>query len=324
MEALEYQPLKSQLEERKEKLLKAIDTNPGNPGFTDLLQQVDAALERIDHHTYGICEICSEEIEKEKLLIDPLTTVCLSHMNREQQRALEADLQFAAQIQGGLLPENNLTLNGWEFSYHYKPAGIVSGDFCDFIPAADNSVLFAVGDVSGKGISASMLMSQLHALIRSLMTFNLPVNEIVKKTNRLFCESMIQSNYATLVLGRAGVDGSFEVCVAGHNPPLLLQNGKLTSLSATGVPVGLFCGSEYTVHKFKLERDDYLLLYTDGLTESDSGGEEYGPGRIEEHLIKLNGGCSGEIIKSLLLDHKNFLKDLQPKDDVTVAVIRRI
>jgi sigma-B regulation protein RsbU (phosphoserine phosphatase) len=144
-------------------------------------------------------------------------------------------------IQRNLLPQNNLNINGWEFCCHYNPAGTVSGDFCDFIKLDDHSVLFVLGDVSGKGISASLMMPHLHALIRSLLSFKILVNEIVTRVNRLFCESTLSTHYATMVFGKANSKGNIELCIAGHNPPLLIKDGSVNPLNATGIPVGLFC-----------------------------------------------------------------------------------
>ena len=191
MTSLNIPSLKNHLNERRGRLQETLKYVPDPTKLYSLLQQVDSALERIDGGSYGICDVCHDPIESERLLMDPLLTVCLDHLSHHQQKALEQDLEFAIKIQRNLLPENNLTVNGWNFSYHYSPAGTVSGDFCDFIKLDDESVLFVLGDVSGKGISASLMMSHLHALIRSLLSFNLPANEIVTRVNRLFCESSL-------------------------------------------------------------------------------------------------------------------------------------
>src|SRR5690606_31155840 len=121
----------------------------------------------------------------------------------------------------------------------------VSGDFTDIISLNDGSVIFTIGDVSGKGIGASLMMSHLHGLIHSLLSFGLPVNKLVEKANLLFSESTLFSNYATMVLGKAYPDGTIEICVAGHNPPFLVKNGNVEGITATGMPVGLFGNAEY-------------------------------------------------------------------------------
>jgi len=263
MNGLNIPSLKNHLAERRERLQETIKHVPDPIKLYGLLQQVDSALERIDNGSYGICDVCHDSIEEERLMVDPLITVCLDHLDHHQRKALEQDLEFAIKIQRNLLPENNISTGGWRFGYHYEPAGTVSGDFCDFIKLNDGSVFFALGDVSGKGISASLMMSHLNALIRSLLSFNLPVNEIVTRANRLFCESTVSTHYATMVFGKAGTSGDVEICIAGHNPPLVIKNEKIVSLNATGLPVGLFCESEYELINIKLIRIKiflYLIL----------------------------------------------------------------
>jgi phosphoserine phosphatase RsbU/P len=323
MEAQNIAIIKDQLVERREKLQQVINNAEDPAHLSGLLQQVDDALARIGDGTYGVCTICNEDIGDDKLMVDPLLTICLSHMDRKQQQALESDLEFAGKIQRGLLPENNVNLNGWDFSYHYRPAGIVSGDFCDMIPIGNDSFAFVLGDVSGKGVSASLMVSHLHALIRSLLSFGLQVNEIMARANCLFRDSVISSNYATVVFGKATSVGDVELCIAGHNPPLLAHNGEITRLKATGIPVGLFCNAEYTVHKLQLCKGDYILFYTDGLTEASVGTVEYGEERLYARLKNITNSHPQDLIDALLMDHKKFLNNSKPGDDITIAVIRR-
>ena len=323
METIQNSSLRSQLHVRKEKLDKAIRQMPDKSNLVGLLTQVDSALEKLTNGTYGICEVCHDAVEDDRLLIDPLIAVCLGCLTEVQQHELENDLEFAAKIQRKLLPKNNQSLSGWDFGYHYNPAGVVSGDFTDIIPLNDGSVIFVIGDVSGKGISASLMMTHLHALIRSLLSFGLPVNEIIDKTNHLFSENILYSNYATLVIGKAYPDGTIELCVAGHNPPLLIKNSNVRSIGATGVPVGLFGEAEYTVKNLTLGKGDSLLLYTDGLTESSVNDIEYGEERVIDQLIKSNGNSSKSFIDNLVNDHKSYLKNSRPADDVTILLVKR-
>jgi len=319
-----YPSIKEQLTERKVLLQEAVKVTPGNRNLNALLNEVDTALAEIAQGTYGICKVCNDPIETDRLLADPLMTVCLSHLNTQQQRALEDDLEYAGKIQRALLPEKEIKTEEWEFAHHYHPAGIVSGDFCDLIPADDGSHIFMLGDVSGKGVSASIMMSSLHALIHSLQSFNLPINEILQKANRLFCESTLTGNYATMVVGRVVPDGTIEICVAGHNPPLIVKGGKVTPIGATGVPVGLFCNAEYEVKKIKFNKNDFLFLYTDGLSEASASEIEYGADRIIEHLAVVNGLNAKEIVTDALVKQQFFLGHTKYDDDITVAAIRKI
>ncbi len=323
MEAVYLEPLRKQLNERRERLIAAEKHLHDPANLFNLLKQVDAALERMDKGTFGICEICHGEIEPHRLAADPLLTVCLDDLNPQQQKALELDLTFASKIQRNLLPKNNISFGGWEFSYHYGPAGPVSGDFCDLIKVPDGSAFFILGDVSGKGVAASLMMTHLHASVRSLLSFGLTVSEMVERTNRLFCESTMDSNYATMVMGMVSPSGEAEICNAGHNPPLLFSNGKITPVTATGIPVGLFCESFYSTHKFQMNTHDSLLLYTDGLTEASSNGVEYGEERVISLFTKNSGMPADLLVESFLIENKEFVKHSPPADDLTIMVIRK-
>jgi sigma-B regulation protein RsbU (phosphoserine phosphatase) len=107
------------------------------------------------------------------------------------------------------------------------------------IKGEDQSLHFALGDVSGKGVAASMLMAHLNAMFRTLISINLPLEQMMERASRVFCESTLPTQYATLVCGRATNDGDVEVCNAGHLPPLVIQRGEVTSIAATGLPVGV-------------------------------------------------------------------------------------
>jgi len=324
MNDINYPSIKEQLIERRGLLEEAINSNNGNGNLNKLLNEVDAALNEMAVGTYGICKVCDEPIETDRLLADPLLTLCLPHLTEIQQRALESDLETAGKIQRALLPEKEIKTDYWEFAHHYRPAGIVSGDFCDLIPVEDGSHIFVLGDVSGKGVSASLMMSNLHALIHTLQSFNLPLSEIMERANRLFCESTLPTTYATMVLGKVVPDGTIEISVAGHNPPFVIKDGVVTSIAATGVPVGLFCSAKYDTERLNLATNDFLFMYTDGLSEASVNKIEYGSGRIQKHLEGLTGLTATEIITDVMLQQQIFLGKNKPDDDVTVAAIRKI
>jgi sigma-B regulation protein RsbU (phosphoserine phosphatase) len=323
MTGLNIPSLKNHLNERRGRLQETIKYVPDPTKLYALLQQVDSALERIDGGTYGLCDVCHDPIEPDRLVMDPLLTVCLDHLNHHQKKALEQDLELAIKIQRNLLPQNHQKVNGWDFCYQYSPVGTVSGDFCDFIKLDEENVLFALGDVSGKGISASLMMSHLHALIRSLLSFNVPVNEIVTRVNRLFCESTLSTHYATMVFGKANKHGNVDLCVAGHNPPLLLKDGEVISINATGIPVGLFCQSEYELVNIDLSKGNSLILYTDGLTEASINEVEYGEERLKQLLQKSKGLPAKSLLDSIINDQKSYIKNSPLFDDITVSVITK-
>jgi sigma-B regulation protein RsbU (phosphoserine phosphatase) len=289
-----------------------------------LLEEVDAALHRMDIGTYGLCEVCHDPVETERLIADPLTRFCLGDLTPREQRALEEDLELASQIQTGLLPPRSQQIDGWEVSYHYQAAGAVSGDYCDLVKGEDQSLHFVLGDVSGKGVAASMLMAHLNAMFRTLISINLPLEQMVERASRVFCESTLPTQYATLVYGRATTNGEVEICNAGHLPPLLVQEGKVTSIAATGLPVGVFCSESFSVSRLQMHKGDSLFLYTDGLSESvDGAGNEYGAERLSR-LLNDNHSLSPDSIISLCRQELHTFADGRlPGDDLTLMAIRR-
>src|SRR6201998_801961 len=257
MATLEVAFLQNQLEERKRRLETAIALAPQKAGLAGLLREVDSALERMAKGSYGLCQECHETIEQDRLLADPLVCYCLDHLTDSQRAALQRDLDLASQVQRNLLPQANLRADGWEASYHYAPLGPVSGDYCDLIPS-DGQLFFVLGDVSGKGVAASMLMAQLHALFRSLTGLALPLGQIVTQVNRVFCESALAGQYATLVCGQAKPTGEVEIHNAGHWPAIVVGRGGVLRVESTGLPLGMFHNSEFSATRVQLERGDTL------------------------------------------------------------------
>ena len=262
------------LSERQNKLKDAIATNGSHPEFTDLLFQVDTALAKLDHGTFGKCERCEGYVETGRLLADPLVRFCLSDLSDAERRSLEADLQLASTIQRGLLPQMSLGHKAWKSDFAYEPLGAVSGDYCDVIPAGDD-LYFILGDVSGKGMAASLLMSSLRAIFHSLIPLNLDLCDLMSRANRLLVDSSPANQFATLILGKADHDGELELVNAGHLPPILIKNGMKGELNFSGLPLGMFAETPFSMSKIKLDHGDSLLLFTDGVTEAvnESGAE---------------------------------------------------
>jgi phosphoserine phosphatase RsbU/P len=313
--------LREQLQFRRQKLETATAQLPAHGQVLELLQEVDSALDRMAKGTYGICETCHDPIEKDRLIADPLLRYCLDHLSADQLRALEQDLDLAAKVQGGLLPAADVTLPGWDVHYYYQAAGAVSGDYCDLVNAGEEGLFFFVGDVSGKGIAASMLMAHLHAMFRALLSLQLPLHRMMERANRLFCESTLADAYATLVCGRLSRSGGLEICNAGHCPPLLRRGREVTRIESTGLPIGIFCSGEYELRKAEL---DVLLLYTDGVSEArDPSDREYGEDRLLQLLATDQTLSAKELARICYADLTTFRSGAARNDDVTIMTVRR-
>jgi sigma-B regulation protein RsbU (phosphoserine phosphatase) len=323
MTTAEQTYLRTELEQRRDRLHEVLHSPAADSSLSQLLNAVDAALGRIAQGTFGICEACHDTIEAERLLADPLVQFCLDHLTSAEQRALESDLSLAARIQRGLLPKPDLAPAGWDVRYHYQPVGVVSGDYCDLFET-DGGMLLMLGDVSGKGVAASMLMSHLHATFRSLAESCLPLERMVEDANRIFCESTLAGQFATLVVGGVAHDGSVEFVNAGHLPVLHIHGDEVTPKDSTGVPLGMFCNTRFPVHRLTLAHGDSLFLYTDGLTEArNSAGTEYGVCRIQTLAARHTGIEPAGLISECLGDLLSFQEGTKQTDDLTLLAVRR-
>jgi sigma-B regulation protein RsbU (phosphoserine phosphatase) len=317
--------LRSELINWRERLESASFASQDNIELSGLLREVRSAIERLSApESYGVCQVCHDLIGQAAMNADPLAKACLSCLSPEQLAELDDDLGRAWLIQGEFLPKQDFNFNGWKVSYYYEPAGRLSGDYCDLVSTDAGDLYFLIGDVAGKGVAASLLMSRLHAIFRSLITARLPVNELVARANHLFADTTMRPYYATLVCGRASARGDIEICNAGHCPPLLLRGQVVTSIAATGLPVGMFCQERYETVSFNLKRNDRLLLYTDGLTEArNAATEEYG-GRLKNTLGDCADLPAAKVVNRLVEDMREFSSGNALNDDLTVMAIEMV
>jgi sigma-B regulation protein RsbU (phosphoserine phosphatase) len=322
VDTLESGFLQSQLEERKRLLEVAVAAGPRTSELGSLLREVDSALGRMAEGTYGQCLECHESIERDRLLADPLVRYCLDHLTPSERAALQRDLDLASQVQRNLLPRNGLSVGGWETSYHFAPVGAVSGDYCDLIPY-DGQLLFLLGDVSGKGVAASMMMAQLHALFRSLTGMSLPLGQIVAHVNRVLCESALAGHYATLVCGLTKPGGEVEIHNAGHCPAIVAGRGGVFPVESTGLPLGMFVEASSSATCVQLECGDTLFLYTDGLSEARNECDEYGMERVMKLIGQQAARQPAELIAACVEDLRTFVNGARSFDDMTVMAVRR-
>jgi|SRR5579875_1211552 len=316
--------MRQQLLSRRERLETALTTNQHPAHLHALLEEVDNALGRMQDGSYGLCETCHDTIECDRLLCDPLVRFCLDHLDKQERDALERDLQLAARVQRGLLPPQSLERHGWHMCYHYEPAGLVSGDYCDVVETNNSGLYFMVGDVSGKGVAASMLMAHLHAMFRTLIPMGFSLACMLEHASRVFSESTLPNQYATLVCGRAFSNGEIEISNAGHPAPLLARNGTVEPLEGASLPVGMFGQEEFSITKLSLNPGERIVIYSDGVSEAtDASDAEYGTDRLRKligdhgalHPSELLAACRDDLAAFRVRCHKN--------DDATLFVLAR-
>lgn len=316
------QTVRTDLLTRREKLESVIEHNHSEQ-LTELLAQVDHALARIDNGTLGVCEMCQGVVEEDRILRDPTLSVCLECLTPKQQRALEYDLELAARIQNGSLPAADISIPGWEIAYHYRPAGVVGGDYCDVIPDGQGGLYFLIADVAGKGVAAAMLTANLRAVIRALVPLKLPLQKMLVQANRLFCESKLPMQYATLVVGHSSAAGELELVNAGHLPAMILRGSKIELFESNDLPLGLFCEQEFTAVRTRLAMDDALVLFTDGVCESQNpAGEEYGVPMLRAFLEQKGICCPDKLVEACREHVEQFRAGSERADDETLLVVQ--
>jgi len=242
------------------------------------------------------------------------------------QSTLEAELDLAARVQLSLLPKPDCCLAGWDTAFSYEPARHVSGDYIDLIEAGPDAFHFILGDVSGKGVAASLLMAHLHATVRVLLASRLTLNDVVRETSSMFCQSSLPAQFVTHVIGKATRSGEVLLVNAGHIPVLFMHKNSIDALPATGVPLGLFCGGEpspaSTILPLRASNGDMLLLYSDGVTETTSvDGSEYGD-RLRTLMSRLPNTDPRETIAAVLDDLRTFSADSGLADDRSLLALK--
>ena len=314
--------VREQLEQRRGRLQQVLGKGE-TAQLNHLLEEVDEALQRINVGSFGVCEHCQGTIEDERLLTDPLVRVCLECLTPAQQRALEYDLQLAAQLQNGLLPPTNLAIEGWNISYHFQPAGVVSGDYCDLISDGRGGLYFVIADVAGKGLAAAMLSANLRTLFHALIPLNFTPEALLAHANRLFRESTLPAYYATVVFGKTTASGELAIVNAGHLPALLVQQSGITVFESNNLPLGLFSEQEFCASRALLAPGDTVVLYTDGISETrNEAGEEYGANGLHSLVQEQRHSCPRELVSAFRRHFDRFRGARMRHDDETLLAVQ--
>ena len=248
-----------------------------------------------------------------------------------EKKRLDHDLEIARDIQRILLPAEAPKVNGFEISGMNVPARQVSGDYFDYIKIDDERLGVAIADVSGKGVPASLIMAICRSVLRSQAMGNPSPADVLQKVNRQLYPDIKEDMFismAYLVLDLA--HGAVTLARAGHDAPLLYKQKEktVTALKTPGMVVGIDSGDVFDrLTKdvaVPLERDDCILLYTDGITEAlDSEGNEFG---LEPTIAAVRAGAeqgAQAIVTRLIDDLRNFVGSTAQNDDITLIAIRK-
>lgn len=241
-----------------------------------------------------------------------------------QKKRLESELIYASKIQKALLPDKPPRFHGFQISFLNIPSRIVSGDFFDLFKFNENSLGLAIGDVSGKGAPASILMAVLYAGFRSVLKEIYPVVEIVARLNNLLTETTAEGYFATFFYGVIDKkDKSFTYTNAGHNQPILLHKDlSYLRLKEGGIVLGFLGNQEYRQASVPLKSGDYMIFFTDGVTEvKNKKGEEFGEDRLIEFVQKNYGESPFGLQNRLLKSIKQFSAVQDLPDDFTLSIV---
>ena len=242
-----------------------------------------------------------------------------------QRAKVNREIEIAREVQERLFPQEMPNLPGATVAGHCRPALGVGGDYYDVIQLEDGRLGLAVGDVSGKGISAALLMASLRASLRGV-TLDSPRDfaNLMHKVNKLVYEASASNRYATFFFAAFDPRTRRLECVnAGHNPPVLLRRGKVIRLEADGPVVGLLPFAPYTEQALTLEPGDLLILYTDGISEAmTQDDEEWGEERMIESASAVQHRAATDVLRTMFDDADKFTAGAPQHDDMTLLVLK--
>jgi len=240
----------------------------------------------------------------------------------EERERMQEDLRLAHGIQQSLLSDEFPRI-GWVDSHAFNvPSRDVGGDYYEILDGDTGDLDFAIGDVSGKGVPAALLMSTLQSSFLGASSSDNDLARVCSRVNRFLVERTSPERYATFFVGRLTEDAHLTYVNAGHNPPMLMRGGEPQRLMGGGMPLGLFADADYEQQEVRLESGDLLLCYTDGVTEAmNPDEEEFG----DERLIKVATGQRGrtaeQVIEAVQVAVEAHTRGAPQHDDLTLLAL---
>jgi len=243
-----------------------------------------------------------------------------------QKRIMDEELKTASTIQRGLLPPAPTGVPGYTFAGASHPCRTVSGDYYDFVVRPDGKVYFAIADVSGKGVTAGLMMAGLQASFRIFCKTNPTPAQLVSQLNVALKENLPQSKFVTLFLGRLDTGtGLIEYANAGHTPPLWIRGKEVVELEETDLVLGVVTRADYLNRTLQLDPGDSLVLFTDGVTEAENIAEEQlGLDPVCEMLRTMHGSEADAILETIDTHVHEFTGEVPNGDDVTMLAMTRL
>ncbi|HYO99594.1 MAG TPA: SpoIIE family protein phosphatase [Pyrinomonadaceae bacterium] len=243
-----------------------------------------------------------------------------------ERERFERELNLAREIQQRFQPSSAPHLNGYEMQGISFPCYEIGGDYYDFIERPDGRMVIALGDVSGKGTSAALLMSSLHAAMHAQIPAHKTLGDTISAVNRYLAETIPLNRFITLFCAELDpATGSLSFLNAGHNPPLIAHaGGSMEQLAAGGIPLGIVGDAVYREGRTQLHPGDALVIYSDGVSETQNAtGEEYGPVRLYNTVARYLESTAAGIRDKIEADLTKFAQGTPAGDDITLVIVKR-
>jgi len=261
--------------------------------------------------------------------VETLSEYIKSESDSGSHRALRSDLEGAKDVQQAFFPPQSLSIPCLSCETFYGPADDIGGDYYDFFPLEGGRWGIAIGDVSGKGIGAALIMASLQASLRAQASHShLDLSTLIGDVNRLVYESSPTNFFASLFYAEyEPATRMLKYVNAGHNPPIVLRTRdgrcEMFHLRSSGMLVGISADAQFPTTTFQLEIDDVVVAYTDGITEVENRrGELWGEQGLANLLSPCSGGTPEHIIKCILDEVSSFADRLPQRDDMTLVVMQ--
>ena len=238
----------------------------------------------------------------------------------------QSELRQGRSVQIALMPEKQPEIEGWDIWLYTRPANDVGGDMVDFMELNEKHYGIAIGDVSGKGLGAALLMAKLQATLRALAPDEENLSKLAKRVNAIFYRDTMRKSFASMAfLEISGQSGKINMINAGHMPPLVIRKDNIEEIPKNSPAIGLARNVTFIDKEIELEKNDLLIAYSDGLTEAKN---EYGEFYEKERFMKIierGHGTGAEKLGNLILDAADyFIGEAQLHDDLSLIIMRKL
>jgi len=265
---------------------------------------------------YSVGSLAIISIENKRLFLEEL-----------EKRKLEEELDIARDIQRNLLPLSLPRFDNFDIAALNISSKQVGGDYYDVIPLDEDNFCIAIADVSGKGVPASLLMANIQAFLQVICKQGMKIDEATGLINDLISENITDGRFITFFWGIIDIkENTFTYVNAGHNPPLLIRDGKIDKLEKGGIILGVMkTDIPYISEEVKLKKDDVIIMFTDGVSEAmNKNREEFSDERLENIALSLREKPAGVIMNGIKTEVQNFASGVTQSDDITMLVLKAV